>query len=285
MKKLFRSLLKGFIVLFLTFLLIEGALAIFDPWGANYFFDLKAMFDQVVVTEQGIYVLPEGVHQFTHFSATMLPDSTRLVPDTTPREAADGTLVFIGDSITFGWGVNDKDTFANLIARDMPEFHVVNTGIPAFNSTYSIRRMNEFPDADQVVYLIFINDPETLPDVYQSVPKFSNYSWTTNYLIWLFALREHDRLQSQYTDAEYQHFEQELRELSADPRVTLFTFGLPEDDRTYEIAYTCCNAHPIPVLNAAQRVSLIDPHPNTAGHRVLADEMLAVLQRQAATSP
>ena len=55
------------------------------------------------------------------------PDGFRLVPDLS-TQTKDRHLLIAGCSYTYGVGVNDHEVFSNLLARELPSWHVVNLG-------------------------------------------------------------------------------------------------------------------------------------------------------------
>ena len=68
-------------------------------------------------------------------------------------------VIVLGDSFAFGWGVNQDETFAEIIEK---KFHlnVLNTGIPSFGTVREMRVLDKV-DTSQLKYLIIqycIND-------------------------------------------------------------------------------------------------------------------------------
>lgn len=140
---------------------IEVGLRLTDPLGAlRYFGDLRAVM-ATYRTDVQRYAMRPGAYTFSDWQATILPDSTRRVPDTAP---AGCTIALVGDSVTFGLGVSDADTWANVVARELRGVHIVNTGVAAA-SIWSVTASMEAVRADGYVYLIIDNDdaPEIPP--------------------------------------------------------------------------------------------------------------------------
>ncbi len=85
---------------------LELALRLFDPWGAWHLAqDLQSFYGNLRTDDVRGYVY--GRFQYSNWSATVARRTTRLVPDT---HSSPCTLVFLGDSVTFGQGVNDSET-------------------------------------------------------------------------------------------------------------------------------------------------------------------------------
>ena len=48
----------------------------------------------------------------------------------------------MGDSVTFGYGVDDDQTWVDGMARALPDVHVINAGVSGFNSTNVLRTLS-----------------------------------------------------------------------------------------------------------------------------------------------
>jgi lysophospholipase L1-like esterase len=98
-------------------------------------------------------------------------NSDGLRDDELPRERSGARrLVFLGDSITFGWGVEKQDSFERVLERRLSEevapTEIVNFGTGNYNTTQAVQLFLEkglayAPDA--VVLFYFINDAEPVP--------------------------------------------------------------------------------------------------------------------------
>lgn len=85
-------------------------------------------------------------------------------------------LVFLGDSLTFGWGVAQDATFAALLERDLSAStptEVINFGTGNYNTSQEVALFLEKGLAyrpDEVVVFYFINDAEP-------TPRKSRWAW------------------------------------------------------------------------------------------------------------
>lgn len=86
------------------------------------------------------------------------------------------TVVILGDSVTFGQGVNDGEDYPAVLGKTLAgRAYVVNLGVPSFGLTHQIRTFYEFGVLFQpsVVVLQFTsNDPEN--NVYEKVTTVEN---------------------------------------------------------------------------------------------------------------
>ena len=69
-------------------------------------------------------------------------------------------IVFIGDSWTFGYGVDYQNTFASLVGSKT-NMNILNMGVPNYSSLQSIFLYKRFEDKFSPKYIIFLN-PNTL---------------------------------------------------------------------------------------------------------------------------
>ena len=135
-------------------LALEFGLRLTDPLGAlRYFGDLRAVY-AAYREDVSRYAMRPGSYTFSNWQAIILPDGSRRVPDTAPTDC---TIVLVGDSVTFGLGVSDGDTWANLVARELPGVQLVNAGVAGASIT-SVAATIEATRADGYVYLIIDND-------------------------------------------------------------------------------------------------------------------------------
>ena len=68
---------------------------------------------------------------------SILPDHTRVVVPT-PIEPTAPTVLVLGDSSIFGWGLDDDKTFASALARKVPHVRVVNGAVPGYGALQSL---------------------------------------------------------------------------------------------------------------------------------------------------
>ena len=73
------------------------------------------------------------------FSVSTDGDGRRRMPVV---DAPRHTILFLGDSSTFGVGVNDEQTFPALIQQRLPGVRCINTGVPGY-SAYQGRKLLE----------------------------------------------------------------------------------------------------------------------------------------------
>ena len=78
-------------------------------------------------------------------------------------------IIFLGDSLTFGWGVEQEQTFEHVIEQELnaqAPTEVINLGVGNYNTTQEVhlfidKGLKYHPD--QVVVFYFINDAEPAP--------------------------------------------------------------------------------------------------------------------------
>ena len=262
-----RTVIALLIGILLALLLGEVLLGRFDPLGFGYFRDQADLNPHLVPDPRG-YTFAPGTYRLSKSTFTILPDGNRAVPDTVP--SAKKTLVFMGDSVTFGYGVSDDQTWVDLVARDLPDVYVINAGVSGFNSTNVLRTLALYPAAQTLVYLIINNDaaPENRPNFGHLRPAPA-LSWLEVYLLnlpnYLFpAADEPNDLPRYFAD---------LRQINADGRVLLVAF---DEDFSRMTIRECCTVSLIE--RGTDRVSPADGHPGVRGNQEIAQQMLRLLR-------
>lgn len=88
------------------------------------------------------------------------------------QQKADGVarLAFVGDSITFGWGVKEEETFAHqaveILQKQGYKVDGFNQGIGNYNTTQELvlfKDVGKPMDPDLILLAYFINDAEPVP--------------------------------------------------------------------------------------------------------------------------
>lgn len=79
------------------------------------------------------------------FHVTNLPNTLRV---THPIETYDSTsnqdgIWIFGCSFTYGWAINDDDTYAWLLQKDFPDYDVVNFGCSGYGTLHSLIQFRE----------------------------------------------------------------------------------------------------------------------------------------------
>ena len=75
------------------------------------------------------------------FSYTELDDSTRVVPCSECTSKSEGNIVVVGDSVMWGYGLSDEDTFAARLAAKMNTRRVINAAAPGYGVLQSALRL------------------------------------------------------------------------------------------------------------------------------------------------
>lgn len=258
MKRLIVRLLAGLIVFLLG---IEALLRLFDPLGIVYFANLELMNPHIVLSPTRGYMLSPGQYVMHTWTATELGDNTRLVPDN-PGGAC--TLVFVGDSVTFGEGVSDGDTWVNLVARQLHSVNVLNAAFDAYNSENVRGTIADFPKADAIIYLIVGNDSEIT--IHQVIPGPEEESYSLLYALYLL------RVYRDSYPTDYPRFWRDMDAMRADPRVTFVTFD-------YQFGPELTTRYPVRLIPPwTHNISRVDGHANIEGNQQIAAGMLPIAQ-------
>jgi lysophospholipase L1-like esterase len=103
-------------------------------------------------------------------------------------------IVFLGDSLTLGWGVAKEATFEQLLENELGAIRpteIINLGVGNYDTTQEVNLFIDKGlkyDPDEVVLFYFINDAEPVPQK-SRFPGLGNYRIITFYWSRLKALR------------------------------------------------------------------------------------------------
>jgi hypothetical protein len=266
-RKIRRNIIRVLLIVLICVLLLEGFLAAFDPWGIYYFDDVRTLFEHATADAQRGYVIADGSYTL-HRTRVNIVAGTRVVPDTNPN--ADCTLIMLGDSLTFGHGVNDDETFSNYLAQAFSNLHIINTGVDTYNSTNILGTLRAFPEGDAYIYMIVSNDVEPQYTGGYPAPRgyIGNYFF---YLLRRLALTSNGG-QTSFPPEDLERYFEELDAMVADPRVIL-----AGTDGTL-IREVEARGYAVNILRPyTSTISYVDGHPDPAGHRFIAEQLAPIV--------
>lgn len=165
------------------------------------------------------------------------------MPDTS---LSDCTVTAVGDSITFGGGVSDQETWVNLLARKMSTVQFMNAGVGAYN----IKQITEYLSMlESDGYILLSYDDDALPrgQIFPyNAPPFA----LSTYL-----LESGSRNPIQEDKEMYQQY---MSGISQRNDILLLAFDSSELPLPEKV-------HIIPRFT--ETLSFIDIHPNKDGHQ------------------
>jgi hypothetical protein len=79
------------------------------------------------------------------FKATNLANTLRITHPLATYSATDAKeeIWIFGDSVTYGWSVNDEETFPWLLQQKFPDYEVVNFGVQGYSTLHSLIQLRE----------------------------------------------------------------------------------------------------------------------------------------------
>jgi hypothetical protein len=174
MKSAFKNLVLVAVVLVVCALMLEVMTRLFVDDGVSY--ELEMWKYATDVKERDLR--PEQGHKHgANRDTSLMSVGVRTnefgfrgppIPEKAPPGVA--RIAFVGDSTTMGWGVAEKDTFANqVIARFQQQGRKVdgfNEGVGNWNTTQELTHFRDVGTRlkpDIVVLTYFINDAEPMP--------------------------------------------------------------------------------------------------------------------------
>lgn len=248
------------IVFLATVALIEVGLRLVDPFGvARYTADQATLYGVMIPDSARAAVYRPGVTVFSNFSMTILPNHSRAVPDTTVSGC---TIAFVGDSVTMGWGVNDADTWVNLVARELPSVHIVNTGVAGY-SIYDVAATLDTVQADGYVYLLIGNDNRRMRFTGVPLPPDTRSAVQMNL--------EYFTLASSPDPTFDDEFYAALGKLTNRNNVAVIAFDAPAGREA-------AKRSPVTLIPMyTDRLSFVDRHAGAKGNREIAQSMLPIV--------
>lgn len=153
LKKLFFYFVSYTVILILLFSCAEAIARLkgFQPWKVNQ--------AQIAIEPGGRFFTAHPTLGYTHlpgqfkvtlggsytFKATNLDNTLRVTHplDTYGADDARKQIWILGDSITYGWSVNDEDAYPWLLQQRFPDYQVVNFGVSGYGTLHSLIQLRE----------------------------------------------------------------------------------------------------------------------------------------------
>lgn len=252
--------IKVLVIALLTLLCMELVFRAVDPWGvASYAQDGFTLRQHYVSDPERRYILTDGPIALKTWTATII-NGTRRVPDSASTGCR---IAFVGDSVTFGLGVEDRETFVNLVSRQYPEIVFVNTGISGYNVADVARVVDAVP-AQGYVYLLSNNDGDA-----PFTPSETGELRTVLLGYLQFVLKRFDQPVVSASESP----DWIVSSLNALNRADVFIVGYPNPFTDYASALV-----PVTIIPSyTETISTADGHPNTTGHQELADSLTPLI--------
>ncbi len=261
------KLLVAVLLLIVTLLMLELLIRLTDPLGIIRYFSNIERYVFREDDELG-YKLEPGSYAFIGWSSTILEDGTRYVPDAPTN--SDCVIVALGDSVTFGQGVNDDETWVNRLAQRFPGVKFVNAGVPGYNLPNLIAQYERFKDQYQaVLYTLIDNDVEA--SISRKQPPLT--TWLVRHsAIFLYLHALSLPRPPNMPESEYRAY---LDILSADPRVLMTAFASGGVSEALVKDYPAIFLQPM----WTHFLSPFDPHPSAQGHEEIAQTAAPLVEQ------
>lgn len=238
---------------------LEAALRWLDPIGTMTYSRTLYWTHTVRLPAHSGYVHTPGVYRVSGHPVTIGLDGLRVTP---PRNDAACAVAILGDSVAFGLGVGDEDTFTWRLAERFPDVRWVNTGRTGYNAD-NLRRVLDEHTPDGWLYYAVSNDagdPTTASNVYR-MPLALTLHWRV-----VRTLTAATRPAT--TDAiDRAAFDALVTDLQGRGALIVSADGHAVSAHlTARGAGTIIPAHGHPI-------SAVDPHPDADGHAIIADAL------------
>ena len=130
------------------------------------------------------YTLKPNINEKA-FRSVVTTDENGFRINTQTREAKTKhkpTIAVLGDSITFGYGVENNETLPARLEERMPDFHFLNTGVPGYLLSQEVALYNSITrkmDPEAVMIVFFWNDLDGFePGQLDDLGILRQHGWT-----------------------------------------------------------------------------------------------------------
>ncbi len=166
-KKVFKRIAIVLVAMVLAVVVVECSIRLIDPFGVSHFINMKRYrLDLCVARLDSVRLFahhPDQVMELAGWEIRTDSRGFRGPERLIPKPVNTKRMVFVGDSVTFGWGVDLEDTFVHMIgeelsARGAGKWETVNAG-HLFHDTTQERGVLEedgLAYEPDVVFLVYV---------------------------------------------------------------------------------------------------------------------------------
>ena len=158
LKNILANLALGFLGLCLGLALAEGLVRVFYPHAGDLVISGRPF---VIDDELGWKLAPSKTtkHHTRYFDARYTTNSFgfRDKPRSTVKSDGAYRILLYGDSLIFGWGLNEGERFSDLIENERASLEIWNTGVPGWGLDQEIllnEKEGKLLHADEVMFFV-----------------------------------------------------------------------------------------------------------------------------------
>jgi hypothetical protein len=253
-----KTLRNTLIIIIITLVMLEALLVIVDPIRFSEVQNDWSNLRQYVVQRDNYYVFRPGTYELIRYSVTINEDGTRNLPD----NGSGCRVVAVGDSFTFGMGVDNHESWVNHAARETG-YNWTNSGMPGLQASNFVTVLDEYP-ADVYVYLNTANDAAVYEEITAERPVYRPFSALTVYI--------YRAAQLPLTYETPSNYEQYLETITARDNLIWYTIDNSPQLET-NLQYGA-----IALPDTFEIIGMDDSHPNPTGHEQIWNMMEPTLK-------
>ena len=181
------KLLKYTAILVITFFLIEFISYIFLKFDSTELFNIRNYIEKT--NDKRYFTFKrnhssEEINPYTKKNWSIISSNERLritkydnkITHYLTEDNFEEKILFLGDSIPFGWGVNAEDSLPYIFKKYNKKLSVLNAALPSYSLAQAVERYKkEFKDLQNLRFVYL--------QVYSPVPEYAIFGteWETDY--------------------------------------------------------------------------------------------------------
>lgn len=212
------------------------------------------------------------------------------------KEKGTFRIITIGDSYTFGFHVSTKENWTELLedklnklnSSKIKKFEVINLGVIAYDSAYSIERFEKrgkkySPDLVIWLQVDFLRDTEQIFKEISKMPKFSSLSFTDRLIGWKKARISLSKKNQKEAKKQQEEVISQLRNITTSKIIIIPEPKMKEElKRSIEKVADGKNYIYADILRDFHKLHGVfsnDEHPNQTGHQLIAADIYNYLKK------
>ena len=109
------------------------------------------------IPKQGKYFFEPFSEEGEKFEINILPDGSRKVSFLKEKKPQMSKMIFLGGSVTLGWGVNDDQTFTSQLQKKIQNYEIKNFSVGGYGTYQAFLRLEEIIKNNDRVEIVILS--------------------------------------------------------------------------------------------------------------------------------
>jgi hypothetical protein len=129
---------------------------------------LMGIDSKILTFKDGIHFLTPNSSGLVFSKRVFIDKNGNRVPKEEIKINQNENIIIIGDSVAFGNGVVEKDTFVGLMRTQLKSYNFINTSVPGYDLLHhekNLEKIEKYNNIKKIIYFLTLNDVLRAPTI------------------------------------------------------------------------------------------------------------------------